>query len=375
MNDQFFNYQRVGTAAKIKFYKEYIGGYLIKILMSFGQCFVADLFCGPGKNGNESGSPLVLVEQAKKMLNIPLLKGKFSEPKISVLFNDENRQHIENLKKEIDQMGKLSNLKIYIENESFSDILNHDVFKKIENMAIPKFIFLDQYNYSTVKLMDIKQLYKMKNSEILLFLPTSHAHRFIKIRNKNPKLNNFLKDFTEVDKLHDGISIYEFNQLIRDKLREELKTDLVGFYLIDNGKTKTTLFLITKSLKGMYYANCVFLKNSDNGMRIKADEIGCKGGQGRLIDVTKLSKSEFFEPFYIFSYKLEEMFKKKKRMTNVEIFRFAIISQVSPNCAARVLKELKKDKKIDIKYTTKRQKGFYISENNGNDVLCNILYK
>jgi len=68
--DDFYLNQTDITAAKIKLYQGYIGTYLIKVLMKFGKCSVADLFCGPGKNGAEKGSPLVLLEEAEKMLNV-----------------------------------------------------------------------------------------------------------------------------------------------------------------------------------------------------------------------------------------------------------------------------------------------------------------
>ena len=64
----FFDSQSDLTAAKVKIYKEYITGYLPKILQTFGHCLIADLFCGAGKNGDQEGSPLVLIKQAEYIL-------------------------------------------------------------------------------------------------------------------------------------------------------------------------------------------------------------------------------------------------------------------------------------------------------------------
>ena len=62
MAKDFFNIQTDLTASKISVFKHYIQGYLPKLLMSFGNCLIVDLFCGAGKNGDKNGSPLVLID-------------------------------------------------------------------------------------------------------------------------------------------------------------------------------------------------------------------------------------------------------------------------------------------------------------------------
>ena len=84
----FFDKQSELTAAKVKIYSEYITGYLPKILQGFGHCLIADLFCGAGKNGNQDGSPLVLLARAKYILDSPLIKR--TSPTIEILFNDKD---------------------------------------------------------------------------------------------------------------------------------------------------------------------------------------------------------------------------------------------------------------------------------------------
>ena len=73
-NKNFFQDQKDNTAIKLKFYSNYIETYLFKVLMQFGVCFVGDLFCGQGKNGDKKGSPLLLLDIAARVLNNSVLK-------------------------------------------------------------------------------------------------------------------------------------------------------------------------------------------------------------------------------------------------------------------------------------------------------------
>src|SRR3989339_1168759 len=75
-NKDFFDSQTDLTASKILIYRQYLNSFLPKVLMQYGRCFIVDFFCGCGKNGNEDGSPLVLLNVAKKMLESPVLRCK-----------------------------------------------------------------------------------------------------------------------------------------------------------------------------------------------------------------------------------------------------------------------------------------------------------
>ena len=135
----FFNKQSDLTAVKIEFYKEYIERYLAILLMGFNECFVADLFCGTGKNGNKKGSPLVLIEKANYILTI----SKLINAKIQVLFNDKNKNCIENLKKELKNIEIDKRIKIFEpKNEEFINIYKKIMEAKKKD-GTPKFFFLD----------------------------------------------------------------------------------------------------------------------------------------------------------------------------------------------------------------------------------------
>ena len=169
----FFDKQSVITLAKTKIYEEYIKGYLPKLLMTFETCLIADLFCGPGKNGKENGSPIILLEKLKYILTVPQLKRK-KNLRIFILFNDLNSANIENLKKELKTTEYNKNLiHITIENSKYEDLLPK-LIRRPEKLKIPKFFFLDPFTYTNVRMDDLQALMNLYRTEVLLFLPLFH---------------------------------------------------------------------------------------------------------------------------------------------------------------------------------------------------------
>ena len=135
--NSFFNKQSALTSAKTKIYKDYIQGYLLKLLMSYGTCLISDLFCGAGKNGKENGSPLILIESINYILSSPLLQKK-GNLRVHILFNDQNAENIDNLKRELDNVEYDRNIiNILIKNEKYENLLP-ELIRKPEKLKIPK---------------------------------------------------------------------------------------------------------------------------------------------------------------------------------------------------------------------------------------------
>jgi len=91
--ETFFEKQTILTAGKTLIYEKYITGYLPKLLMKFSTCIIADLFCGPGYNGNKKGSPIILLEQLNYILSSQILAKK--RCKVEVIFNDQSKEFIQ----------------------------------------------------------------------------------------------------------------------------------------------------------------------------------------------------------------------------------------------------------------------------------------
>ncbi|MDO8592338.1 MAG: three-Cys-motif partner protein TcmP [bacterium] len=332
--NEFYNEQKNLTAAKIEFYQNYIEIYLIKLLMGFKKCFITDLFCGAGKNGNNLGSPLVLIDRAKYVLAIPQLK---NNAQIYILFNDKDKGNIDNLEVELKNVAVSENINIYpIKNKNFEDILPL-VLKQLKEKITPKFFFLDPFTYSDVKMKHLMEIMSLKNTEILLFLPAFHAYRFASDKNlkKDHKTRIFLEEFTE-EGVFDYENIDDFLLSIKNKLRKELGLDFVRPILLDGGARKNSLFLITKNQDGMMLMNNIALKKSEDGKGVNI-----KGSrQGTLFGTSGTPK------FKQFSLNLSEEIRKKGQMTNLEIIKFTIIEEFLPKHAKLVLLDLIRRDKV-----------------------------
>lgn len=337
MTKDFYNQQDDLTAAKINFYRIYIEGYLVKLLMGFGTCFIADLFCGPGKNGKKDGSPLVLIDRAEYILTSPSLKKKDS--KIHILFNDIDKKHIQNLKAELNEMKINNKIKILdVQSKEFDKIFA-EIIKELKGNSIPKFFFLDPFTYSNIKMAHLHKLMNLQNSEVLLFLPTFHGYRFAgdeKLK-KDHKTRVFVEEFTTKG-INDYDGIDDFMNSIKEKIKLELGLDFVRPILLDDGTRKNALFLLTKSVKGMLLMNSIAFKKSEDG----------RGMQTKYAESKSMFGAEETDTYKSFASKLEGEIRNKKELTNSEIVNFTIAECFLPKYAKMILASLKKAGKIEI---------------------------
>ena len=237
--------------------------------MQFGKCFIADFFCGPGKNGSQDGSPLILLNAAKKMLESPILKRKWPNPEVIVVFSDDDKKHIDNLTDSLKQCNYPDEIKIIGPLcEEFSSILSktNEIFRKI---AEPKFFFLDPFKYSDVTIDDVKNLINTPASEVLLFLPTFHSYRFVGCAGNVGALKHFLENFTDRG-CDDYANISDFNESIRQRLLTYLNLKYVRSIGLDDGARKNALFYLTKHVTGMILMNNLVWQYTNDGITVKA---------------------------------------------------------------------------------------------------------
>lgn len=362
VND-FYSSQSDITAAKIKLYQGYIGTYLIKVLMKFGKCAVADLFCGPGKNGTESGSPLVLLEQAEKMLSSETLKKIHPNPEVSILFNDIEPDHIANLAVELSRMTLPRELRIETPtSKHFRDVINGNTM--LIRSPRPKFFFLDPFNYSDVTMEDIKLLIDSPYTEVLLFLPAFFAYRFAGVETEE-KTKRFLESFTTR-----GISDYadfdDFINSIKTKLKTSLGIDFVRPIILDAGQQKNTLFFLSKSIHGMLVMNEVIWEDAYDGKRVLVKDEGEPGLFSKQELETATPALVEFEKAL-----LAEM-KSRKMMTNVDVIHFAIKEGFLPRHAEDIIR--KHHDHFSITVTNGKQVRPYVSTPNINTARSIIKY-
>jgi len=335
-NIDFFEQQSDLTAAKIKIYKDYIESYLPKILMTFDKCYIADLFCGPGKN---EGSPLILIKKINYILTSPKLKEK-NKLKINVLFNDKEKKHTNSLKKELQNINTNSEIvKIDVDTKEYKNVLSN-ILKDLRNTSFPKFFFLDPFNYSDIKMNDLKKLMSLSRSEVLLFNPLFHSYRFSNSNfDKNHKTRIFLKEFTTR-----GVANYknvdEYLMSIKEKIQIETNIEYVRPVLLDAGNRMNALFLLTKHQSGMLLMDKIALKHTEDGSRYKINS---------KKQVSLFSKIETSSLYNNFKKDLINKIKTKGKMTNKQISTFAIENYFLPRYAKDIIKEYVRNfNKIDV---------------------------
>ena len=336
MSEKFYNTQSDITAAKIKIYKEYITGYLPKILQTFDRCLIADLFCGTGKNDDKDGSALTLIQQAEYILTSPLLKENPS--KIEILFNDTDKNNIENL---ILHLEDFSHPCITIHpptNSNFTEAID-EILETI-SAEIPKFFFLDPFTYSDVSLDNLANLMRLSNTEVFLFVPVFHSYRFANQTSypKGHKTRIFVEEFTTKGMMNYQ-NIDDFMQSINQKIKQALHLDYVRPVLLDDGRCKNAIFLLTKHRVGMLLMNKIAFKHSKDGAGINI-----KQQQSKQIELLGTSGTMQFNAF---SEKLEQELKNGK-MTNEQIVDFTIAEGFLPKHVKTVLISLNDKNKIVV---------------------------
>ena len=351
MNNLFYDNQDNLTKAKIEIYKLYIENYLVKLLMTFGQCFIGDLFCGPGRNGKEDGSPITLLNSANYILTTP----KLNNPEIFILFNDLNKKHVLNLKSILHEIKINKQIKILgIEDEEFKQILPK-IIQVFTDVNIPKFFFLDPFTYSDITMDHLKELMNLRHSEILLFLPVFHSYRFAG-DNKlslDHKTRKFIEEFTDKG-INDYKNVDEFMNSIKVRLKHRLDLDFVRPILLDGGARKNALFLLTKSQKGMMLMNKIAFKKSEDGSGINIKHQNSQTLFG-------INETDTFKKF---EKKLINKIKNEKNITNYNIINFTIAENFLSKHAKMILMKLKKNNKIKISdLKGKEINQFYIAEN------------
>lgn len=336
MKKNFFSAQSELTEAKTKIFKEYITGYLPKLLMTYGKCMIADLFCGPGKNGKKNGSPLILIESLKYILSSEQLKKK--NLTVYVLFNDEEKAYIENLQKELSAVEyDKKTISVIIKNEKYDDLLQ-EIVRMPEKQQIPKFIFLDPFSYSDVKMQHLINIMSLSIPEILLFIPIFHSYRFSSVEyKKEHKTRKFVEEFT-TDGIKDYKNVEDFIFSVRRKILKETAIPYVRHVILDGGGSKNVLFLLTKHQAGMLLMNKVAFKNTNEGNKI----ITKTKGMDSIFSVNEVSSV-----YRDFSLGIEKQLKIRG-LSNKKIVDFTIRNCFLPSHAKEVLTKLYSDGKIAV---------------------------
>ncbi|MCJ7773054.1 MAG: three-Cys-motif partner protein TcmP, partial [Desulfobacterales bacterium] len=319
-----------------------------------------------GKNGQKDGSPFVLLDVAKKILDNEIVKSRQPNAKIVIVFSDVNEECCSILTADLKKLKipkQITILGPYC--ESFESIKTR-VMGEVSKFTSPKFFFLDPFAYSAIGIDDIKGFMNVPAAEVLLFLPIFHSYRFIKCANDVGVLKKFLEDFSEKG-CSNYVDINDFIESIRQKILRYIDLKYARYVVLDDGARKNALFYLTKHVTGMLLMNNLSWKYADDGVIIKVKNINSP---------TLFNPSPFSKNYNNLKVLLKKYIIEKKRLTNVQIIDFVAKIGFATKYAREILKEMKNKDLIRIKYKKRdKKRGFYVADGNWNEELATIIYQ
>jgi len=250
---------QIHSKAKIDFYAKYLKRYLriLCFAQNINRINIYDIFCGMGiyKDGGK-GSPIVAFDAIKELI----LDEKFKKTntQISLIVNDKEPQNIEQIKKYIEpQNENFCNVEYYnLDIEQMFDIVRQKVSSTTKDTR--NLIFIDPYGYKDIKKETIAQLMENGKTEIILFLPISHMHRFTQKAIQDEEsvqyepLRNFINSFFGPDHkmIKEHLPVMEYIQCITDALKYDNKFYATSYYIERDSTKYFALFFMSSHIFG-----------------------------------------------------------------------------------------------------------------------------
>ncbi|MDQ8192719.1 three-Cys-motif partner protein TcmP [Roseibacillus persicicus] len=168
------------SEAKVELLKRYLEAYLgvISHNQFTEEININDLLCGQGLfPGQKQGSPVMigrLIEaHLEKFPNSPRIKFRFR-------FNDLNKKKVEGVTELLLPIEKKHSGKLELlpSTKPAEEVIKEVTIDQEFGKKRMFFNFIDPYGYADIRFQSILQLLENRNSEVLLFQPTSFLFRF-----------------------------------------------------------------------------------------------------------------------------------------------------------------------------------------------------
>ncbi len=330
-------------------------GYTEKIL-------IHDLFCGEGVYENDGeGSPLVILREVKDLHFTGIAK-RGKAPLIDCHFNDINPAKVQKVESSITAKS------LYYPRFGGLRFTSNDYQQEVEVLTrtLPAlknqkaFIFIDPYDYKSIKASHIRDLLSKGNSEVLLFLPTQFMYRFH--ANGTPEaLKDFLEELADYRSWKKSDSPWGFINQLKESFRNYLgpRFFVDTFTIQKDSNTVFCLFFFSSHIKG-------FEKMLEAKWEIDTE-------QGKGWNFTGNTPSLFFEQRTNNLEVLLREFLKSKNRSNGEIYEFTLRSGFLPKHAKEVLENWQQTGTLRTSSPSgeKIRKGaFYIAHNHYKDPLA-----
>jgi three-Cys-motif partner protein len=247
---------QIHSQAKVEFYEKYLSRYLRILCLTkhINNVRIYDVFCGMGiyENGGK-GSPVVAFDVIKTIFE----ENKLNGTQISLNINDKSKDYVKKVSSYIDNNNKdFCTLKSYSKEigEMFS-IVRQEVSKTPNDAR--NLIFIDPYGYKDINKEQLFNLMENGKTEIILFLPISHMHRFTQkaIQDEDTAqyepLRRFINSFFPANhKMRtEYIPVMEYIQFITEALRDN-RFFSTSYYIERDAANYFALFFVSSHIFG-----------------------------------------------------------------------------------------------------------------------------
>lgn len=322
------------TITKLDIFSHYFEDWLPVFFKKFKRILVCDFFAGPGKDTQgRPGSPLRVLQTVKKFQKQIIT----NRMQVRIILNELDKAKFEQLESTVN--SEIENLDPALREFIFVDFFSEPfqkLFQKLYDQFYkqPNLFFIDQNGIKEVVENIFQKIIALQRTDFLFFISSSSFRRFAKtdsFRKHHPDLDPELIKNAPHDKIHRIVLDY-----YRKKIPPENETKLYPFSL-KKGRSIYGLIFGSKHLRGVEkFLKIVWKKNELNGeANYDIDDT-----EQRSLFPGKLSKIELFE------HTLEKLISEKKKMTNLDIYHFALEEGHIPRHARDALVKLKKTGKV-----------------------------
>jgi len=364
------NTLQIHSQAKVEFYEKYLSRYLRILCLSkfIKQINIYDVFCGKGiYDDGGKGSPVVAFDVIKQLRNE---NNSFVETNISLIVNDKSKECVERVKNYIDinNQSFCSNRYYNYDVEQMFDTVQQEVSKKVSDTR--NLIFIDPYGYKTIKKETLYKLMENGRTEIILFLPISHMHRFTQkaIQDEDTSQYAPLKQFVNsfFDESHrminEKVDVMEYIQFISEALKFQNKFYTTSYYLERDATNHFALFFMSSHIFGfekILEVKWTLDEDAGRGFKIPKQQKG-------LFDDIFAEEAKNRNAEKLESILLPYIIEPK---TNKQIYEVTLKNEFLPKHATEIFEKLQqqdpKFKVYDMNTGKEaRKKAFYISWSN-----------
>jgi three-Cys-motif partner protein len=342
-NDFFFDKPfSDDTNVKLELYREYLKKWFPVFIAAYkpfrNVVNVFDFFCGPGQDSEGTpGSPIVALE----VLNFYEDFVNSTTVTINLHFNDSNNEYIAQLKQNIKKIKfNREKINIFYYEEDFVKLFPKTlpIFKNAANL-----IFLDQFGIKYVNKKRFLTLINLKVTDIIFFISSSTFNRFHDDPNVTEIIGLSSKD---IKSKH----FYDIHRLVHKKYSElipaKLSYCLAPFSIKKGANIYGLIFGSGHPLGVEKFLDICWEKDEETGeanFDIQGDK-QIKEQPSLFVEDNEKTKINYFKK------RLKNEILTGNLKSDLEIYVYSINNGFTIKHIMPVIKELKEQNKISIKY-------------------------